>query len=257
MTDAASTANTINAAMQDPVPYIGAAPDTVVSLLKGINGDKTAIVREMTGADEEFLASLEARSTLPYQEYLSSLLKRTVLSIGDIDVHRNPDIIDNLIVGDRDILFLSVVKATYGKIRKFNMTCPYCNTEHDLTVNIEEDFPIEGTEEDADRPIEVTLRNGTTYRFHLPTGGDTKYVAKKGKNVAEQNTMMIGRCLESEDIQNKEQWARNLNIGDRSAIISALLSIKIGPKAGEVNDPCPSCGEQLVMPLDWVSLLFG
>lgn len=256
MSNYSSTAETINTALQDPVPFIGEAPDTSVRLLRGFSGNKDATVREMTGADEEFLATLEAKSSMSYPEYVSSLLKRTVVSIGDVEVKKSPDIIDELIVGDRDILFLAVVKATYGKVRTYHLTCPHCKQDTDLSIDIDEDFAVEGTEEDAAKEISVTLRNGKVVNFRHPNGADSKIIGKRAKNVAEQNTLMISRCLML-DVPNKDEWARNLNIGDRTKIIDAILAVKIGPKAGEVNDPCPSCGEQIILPLDWVSLLFG
>lgn len=262
MSDISSAASTINAVMADPVPKIDAVRDTVVELVKGIyttlGWERHAIVREMNGSDEEYLASLESRSALSYPEYMSAMLKRTVVSIGDIEIRTRPEVIDDLIVGDRDLLFLAVVKATYGNIRVFSVTCPACGETSDLNVDIDEDFPMQGTHEEAIAPIEVTLRNGVTYSFQLPTGGDTKVVSKKGKSIAEQNTVMISRCLLSPTVYpNKEQWARSLNIADRGEIITALLETRVGPKAGEVNDPCPNCGEMIRVNLDWVSLLFG
>jgi len=256
MTNLADSASTINAVIQDPIPQIEEAPDLAVTLMRGFNGEKTAIVREMTGADEEYLASLESRGTMSYPDYISALLKRTVESIGKYEVGSKPDIVDELIIGDRDILFIAVVKATYGKKRRYTVTCPFCNKDNDLYVDMDDDFPIQGTAEEAESAITVTLKNGKEVSLRLPTGGDAKYVNKKAKTIAEQNTLMISRCAQISE-PNKEQWARNLTVGDRSTLINALLSVKIGPKSGEVNDPCPSCGEQIVIGLDWVSLLFG
>lgn len=256
MTDTSNTANTINAALQDPVPVIGPSTDPVVQLLRGYMGEKTAIVREMTGADEEYLSSLESRSALPYPEYVSALLKRTVVSIGNIQVKKTPEVIDDLIVADRDLLFLGVVKATYGSVREYHLTCPHCSDSIDMSVNIDEDFPLQGTEEDAIKPVAVVLKSGDEILFDLPKGSDAKYVGKKGKTLAEQNTLMISRCANVTH-HDKEAWARSLNIADRNKIVSAILDVKIGPKPGEVNDPCPHCGEQIILPLDWVSLLFG
>lgn len=257
MSDYSSTAEVINTAIQDPVPAMGNAPDLTVRLLKGYCGKKTAMVREMTGADEEFLASLEVRTTMAYPEYVSSLLKRTVVSIDDIEVIKSPSVIDDLIIGDRDILFLAVVKATYGVTRTYSLTCPHCKEDTNLSVDIDKDFPMIGTEEDAEKEISVTLRNGKKFTFNHPTGAVSKKINKQSKTPAEQNTLMISLCLDDSSIKDKEAWARSLSVGDRNKILDAIFAVKIGPKVGEVNDPCPSCGEQIILPLDWVSLLFG
>lgn len=259
MTDVTTVASSINDALQDPIPQVAPPPDTTVELLLGLNGDRTAVVREMTGADEEFLAALEIKNSFSYAEYISALLKRTVLSIGDHDVKRFPDMVDSLIVGDRDLLFISVIKATYGKTRNFNTRCGSCGETSEVTVDLDEEFEVQGTPEEAEKKIKVVLRDGTAVTLNLPTGGDSKYVTKKGKTTAEQNTLMIARCadLPNMSLDQKEYWARNMNLSDRNKLVAALLEIKLGPKVGEVNDPCPYCGEQITITLDWVSLLFG
>lgn len=256
MTDYSATAESINTALQDPVPAMEQGPDTGVTLCKGYLGNKDAVVREMTGADEEFLSSIEVRSSMAYPEYVSALLKRTVVSIGDNEISKTPSIIDELTIGDRDLLFLAVVRATYGKIRTYHLTCPHCKEDTDLSVNLDEDFPIQGNPEDAEKDIEVTLRNGTVAKFRHPNGADSREINRKAKTSAEQNTMMIANCL-LDRVPNSTIWARNLSVGDRNKIVDAILDKKVGPKVGEVNDPCPSCGEQIILPLDWVSLLFG
>jgi len=180
MPEQSATADAINAAIQDPVPFISEAPDTSVRLLKGWNGYKDAAVREMTGADEEYLSSLETRSTLAYPDYVSSMLKRTVVSIGTLDVAKNQQVIDELIIGDRDILFIAVVKATYGKVRTYHLSCPHCKEEADLSVDLDADFPVLGTEEDAEGDTRKAQRNTLTARafeFQLvrPSGGKSRF----------------------------------------------------------------------------------
>ena len=130
--DAKQQADSINSALQEDVPEMKAAPNTVVELIRGIFNDEleswdtTAVVRELNGFDEEALASLDNR-TLVYAEYMSALLKRAVVSIGSVMIANNPSVIDNLIIGDRDLLFLGVVEATYGKTREdvfVGLVCP-------------------------------------------------------------------------------------------------------------------------------------
>ena len=81
--------DSINSALQDDVPEMQKAPNTVVELIRGVFNDElqswdtTAIVRELNGFDEEALASLDNRN-LVYAEYMSTLLKRAVVSICSI-----------------------------------------------------------------------------------------------------------------------------------------------------------------------------
>jgi len=136
-----------------PAPTMPQPPDTVVTLIRGISlGDTwldTAVVREMTGADEEFLANMETKTNANYADYVLALLKRTTVSIGSLNIKENPDILNELIIGDRDLLFLNVIKATYGNDREFKVICPHCQKSNDLLVDLSADFPIEGDTESA------------------------------------------------------------------------------------------------------------
>lgn len=246
----------------DAPPSIAPPPNPMVKLIAGYKGvlgwQDTAVVREMTGLDEEFLASMNPAGGLQYASYCSELLKRAVISIGEIEVKNNPAVIDQLIIGDRDILFLAIIKATYGNMREFKITCPHCRKDNDLVVDIDRDFPVVGSPEVARKNIEVTLKDGETYLFRIPNTEDSKRVAQPNLNGPQQNTLMISRCLIPDNrISNALQWAQSLSVGDRSKVINAIFEAKIGPEPQEVNTPCAHCGEPVVLVLDWVSLLFG
>lgn len=250
----------LDAMFQDPAPGMGAPPDTTVELIYGLPGiggrQTTAVVREMTGEDEEYMAALGERTDLTYPEYLSQLLKRVVISIGDVDTQKNPSAVDSLIIGDRDLLFLGMIKATYGPVREFTVVCRACQQDNNLLINIDADFPVVGDKSVVEKPVTVKLRNGKTVTVRIPTAEDSRVVSKRGKTMAEQNTLMLSRCCDV-DVRDPEAWARSLGVADRKALVDALSSTKVGPKVEEVNDPCAHCGETISVVLDWVSLLFG
>lgn len=259
-----SQASAANEAIQDPAPRISPAPVTNVSLMRGVAGfedwETEAVIRELNGEDEEAIASLTSKEGLVYSDYMSALLKRAVVSIGDITVKDNPSIIDNLIIGDRDLLFVGAMKATYGRFREMEVTCGNCSSSNFVTLNLDEDFKFERPDNDFTKALEVELRNGSTVRINYPTGGDSAYVAKKSKTIAEQNTLMIARCTEWDNdvtIEEKEHWAKNLGVSDRNKLVRALTSNPPGPKMEEVKTQCAKCQEDLIIVMDWVSLLFG
>jgi hypothetical protein len=158
--DAKQQADAINSAIQDDIPEMKPAPNTVVELIRGVFNDEleswdtTAIVRELNGFDEEALASLDNRS-LVYAEYMSTLLKRAVVSIGSITIANHPSVIDNLIIGDRDLLFLGVVEATYGKNREYQVTCNACSASNDVIVSMDE-FENKKTDLDVHQPLKLS-----------------------------------------------------------------------------------------------------
>lgn len=261
-----SSADEANAIINDdPVPQISRPGKNTIQLLRGLldtsNGKwhTSAIVRELNGSDEEALAAYDRRNNVTYSEYMSHLLKRGVVSIGDFSITNHPDIVDKLIVGDRDLLFLGILQATYGRYREFQATCRSCEKDNDITIDLETDFPIEHGKYDLHSTIKVELKNGTEVELNYPTGADSQYTSKKGKTTAEQNTLMIARCtiLDKQNSAEAEAWARGLSLADRNKLVKTLFSAQAGPRMEEVDTQCAHCGAKIEIALDWVALLFG
>lgn len=263
-----SEADTINTAIADPAPEIPRPENGDITLLRGLrhttdSGDTwhdRAVVREMNGEDEEYLASIEGKPDIMYVEYMGAVLKRAVLSIGEVDVKQHPSVIDKLIIADRDMLFLAIVRATYGTTRTLRAICEACGTRNDVEINLNEDFPIRKPNFDVREPIEVQTSKGVV-KLRLPNGEDNIEASKVSKdNTAALNTHMLARCAvwsNGSAPADTTEWARRLSVGDRKKLIRSLLDVELGPKLREVDTQCAKCGEQLPVVLDWVSLLLG
>ena len=260
-----SDAMAINQAMSDPVPKIQAAPEVTTELFRGLKNlstgewDTAAIVSELTGEDEEALAAMDDDDDVLYAQYMAALLKRSVVSIGDTLVKDNPSVIDSLIIGDRDILFLATVKATYGIYREYQVNCPHCRGSNDVLINLN-DFTNREVKTDPKNLLEVTLKDGTTQKFNLVTGADSQYVSKNAKSIPEQNTFLIARCSAWEDGTKPNDttvWAKKLGMKDRAKIIDKLLAAQPGPEIKEVDAHCAHCEKPFPIMLNWASLLFG
>ena len=259
-------ANSLNLAISDPVPALQEPESPLVTLQRGVIDPETgewqidAEVREMNGGDEEYLATIESKGNITYAEYMAALLKRAVVRIGTCSIVDNPGILDTLTIGDRDILFLGVIKATYGSEKKFQAICPSCNKSNDVVMNLIEDFPVQEPNVNLRSTIIKTLKNGKTVKLRLPNTGDSIHVGKHSTLSAVQNTIMLSRCTVWEDSDrpaNVEEWAKSLNVADRSMLVNALLSIEAGPKIEGVNIQCAHCGGDISVMLDWISLLLG
>lgn len=258
--DMASQSSALDKALEDPVPRMEPSPNMVVDLYVGLPDEegswqKTAIVRELTGADEEALASLEAKEGMNYTEYMAFLLRRVVESIGSINISQNKNLVDNLIVGDRDKLFMTIIEATYGKMREYQVACTFCGESNDVFVDITT-FAEKPLKKGAGNTITVTTKNGSEVVLRLPTNGDSLVVNKVAKTTAEQNTIMLSRCVQGIE-GNPVDWAKNLGMGDRAVMVKKLLDAQPGPEIGEVDTQCAHCNEKFAMVLDWVSLLLG
>lgn len=247
---------------QEPFPQIAKQVDNLVILQRGLydpttqSWEKTAEVRELTGYDEERLATVENRKNITYAEYMTEVLKLGVVSIGDLDFSGR---LNELALGDRDALFLGIVRTTYGRERTFTATCPSCKDTNQVTLDLYDDFPVQEPSFDPTIGSEVTLRKGNTVRITFPTAEDSLFVAKNSKTGAEQNTLMLSRCVhwEGEEGIDKEAWARSLNLADRNTLVQALLDAKMGPKVGEVDIECVHCGASMPVMIDWIFLIFG
>jgi hypothetical protein len=258
----------INNAMAEPVPSMAVVPEVTIDLIRGLHDADNDVwhteaeVRELTGEDEEYLAGLETKKGLLYSDYMASLLARAVIRIGDLVIDGGPKskaIINKLMLADRDLLYLGVVKATYGDTRLINVVCSSCKTKNDVELVLEDDFPIHYPEFDIRKGLTVETSKGQV-TLRLPNGDDTVYAQENTKNDAELNTVMLSRCAvwpSGEAPQDALKWARSLNIGDRKKLINSLLDVKVGPTLEEVDTQCASCGEDMPILLDWVSLLLG
>lgn len=261
-----SETSAANSIISDPAPSINDAPSTDIELLRGLFNYETgkwetyATVRELNGEDEEFLASSSAKKEMSYAEYMSVLLSRSVVSIGDYDISENPSLVDQLIIGDRDMLFLATVKATYGRVREIEVTCGSCKETNYVSLHLDDDFMVRVPKHDLHTPMEVKLKNGSVVKLNYPTGADSLYVSKKGKTTAEQNTLMLARCSvwdSADRPADLELWAKALNLGDRNKLVKSLTTDPPGPRMEEVKTQCGSCNEDMTILMDWVSLLFG
>jgi hypothetical protein len=266
MSDLANEADMLNDAIADDAPVMPNALTGEVKLLRGLY-DKdqdvwhdVAFVRELTGQDEERLATIGSREDIGYSEYMSEVLKLAVERIGDIDIKRLPGAVDKLILADRDMLFLGITRRTYGVTKEFRIRCGHCGTQNDVEVSLDDDFLILKPDGfDPKEPLKVKTSKGIV-EMRLPTGETSTIAADKGKTDAEINTYLLGAGVLAEDIVELEEgvaWARSLNLGDRKKLVTALTDLELGPKMGEVETQCSECGKDVTVLLDWVSLLLA
>ena len=247
-------------AMETPLP-------SLVNLQRGILDPESgewqteAEVRELTGADEEYLSALESKASTTYAEYMTALLKRTVIRVGTIDITASPNLVEQFIIGDRDNLFMGILKCTYGQTREYTVRCSECAKVTDVEIDLDEDFPRQETSVDLQSPLEAKLRNGKVVKLRLPNGADSAYVGKHSSSTPVQNTLMLSRCaiLSQDDLGGKtpEEWAKQLSLSDRGKLVKTILDVKIGPKLEGVNVQCAHCEADMPLNLNWMSLLFG
>jgi hypothetical protein len=245
-------------AIAGPVPLIDDAPDPVIKLPRGLfhSGiwEREAVCRELTGVDEEALA----KATTPYQ-YFNTVLALGVTSIGSFDLskHSVPErqyFLNDLLIGEREQIFLKVVQVSFGNSRDIGFTCQSCGVAQEVHLLLDTDFPPTKVENVDATTLEWTTSKGEVLTYRAALGSDQEEVMdKKGLSVAEQNTLMISRCVTKRNgdlVTDPMGFARSLSMRDRQKFLELLVERQ--PQIDlNVTTTCASCGASQTLGMGW------
>lgn len=198
-----------------------------------------AEVQELNGAHEERLVKI--RNSGDAARFVHALLACGVVSVGGEKV--TDEILDELLVGDREFLVLAIRDATYGpEIEVGTTVCDSCEEVFDLVVNTE-DIMIRRLS--GERQFDVPLRKGGRASVRLPNGADQEaYLQDQNLTDAERNTILLSRCVvtltdkdgEPHSVPGFPSLVRDgLGIRDRQAILKAINERQPGPRYDEVE----------------------
>jgi hypothetical protein len=245
--------------MVGPVPTIDPAPDCLVDLLRGLqyNGQdqRRAEVREMTGNDEEQLARYKRSG-----EIFDAVIALGTVRIGNLDLASMPladrqGHLRQLLVGERDVLFLNIARVTYGDDRRFPHTCSRCGRAQDLGVKLSEDFKPKVVNNIDERSFNYRTSRGEALEVRLATGADQMEILRKeGLTNAEMNTTLLSACILSVNggmVVDPLSYAKGMTMKDRQELLDEMaerqpsidLSIKF---------PCHGCQEDQQLNFNWL-----
>lgn len=243
-------------AMAGPIPLLPEAPDTAVSLALGLylNGQYhiDAEVRELTGVDEEKLAKVKDEV-----QSFATVVALGTTRIGPIDLEgktlvERRGILGDLLLGDREKLFLSIVRVTFGDKKEVNFTCMHCGAEQEADLFLSEDFP-QSEGDVASLSFSYTTMQGVELEYRLATGNDQEVVLERPVSSAEANTLMLSRCIIKVAGQRPLDplaFARGLGMKDRSTLLNELVD-KQPSVSLEVKTNCAACGEEVPLGISW------
>ncbi len=209
-----------------------------------------AEVRELTGADEE--AITKARSG-GVGKFISALLQCGTVSVGNDKAE--PTVLNQLLLGDRDMLLLEIRRATYGnEVSWDQFSCPYCGEEFRLSITLDE-IPIRRLDDPSQRIFEVPLRHGRKAFVRLPVGSDQEALLAVAERTtpSEQNTLLLSRCMISmvdangaeNAVTGNAEFVRALGIVDRKSILDAIEEKQPGPQYNDIKFLHESCGKEV------------
>jgi hypothetical protein len=205
----------------------------------------TAEVRELTGKDEE--AILKATNL---GKALIAILNRGVVKVGDIPA--TEELLDQLLVGDRDALLLGIYRATFGDTVELNGYDVKSGQVESVTVNILEDIKHKILTDPIEQRRFTVKGKKNEYVVHLPTGFAQKEMAASlDKTVSELTTVLLYHCVKEingNPIYSIEQ-VRALGLMDRRLLSEELTNRAPGPQFDDITVSNPENDGEVVVPI--------
>lgn len=239
-----------------PAPEPPKALSTSWALPVGVEIDgqicRAARVRELNGADEEALAKV---GTNPFR-YFDEILRQGAVEVENHWV--TSKLLRSMAVADRDTLVLGIRIATYGPDYTWEgWVCPECGGVSDLVFHLDE-IEITGPENETGE-YDVPLRDGALAHLRLPTGEDQAALfADESMTMAQQNSVMIGRCVthilqpDGRSVPGNPDLGRQLGMADRKRLVTAMNAHTYGPRLDSIELVHEACGKEVQ-----VALAFG
>jgi len=198
---------------------------------------REAELQPLTGYEEEWLA--QHRAT-PSAVVVTRLLSACVVRLDDTVPTR--DLVQQLLVGDRDYLILQLRRMMLGDQFQAVFPCPGCDAKMDISFTAD-DIPVES------RPQTVALytlhlpvqeQAERTVRFRLPTGGDQEAVVRMDSKLAAE--ALLNRCI-------VDDGGVQLAPEERRAVVDAME--RLAPQVDvELDLTCPECRHTFLAPFD-------
>lgn len=251
-------------------PVMGEVPFGEITLFRGVFDQsgayrKDCVVKELTGQDEEAVARMQGGPNAQWAtHFLNSFLAYGIASIGPHDFTKlslteRISVIDGLLVGEKEFIFINILRVTFGDTRTVSVRCGSCNNLNDVTFSLSGDIPIRGMDDPQKPTYEFLCRNGTNIEYRLVTGGDqAASMQKTGLTVPEQNTLIFSRCILSVNGTpplDALKFSRDLPAFDRRMLLTAMNEQQPGPYFEEVKLPCATCGAESTFTPQWADLL--
>jgi len=228
--------------------------DNVVQLPGGYVNEKGELITEVTVVELTGFAEEDLARPMGEGKRFNTILEHSVDKVGSMDP--NKEILDRMLIGDRNAVLLGVRHVTYGPVELENFVCPHCMEKVAISIDLTKDVPVKQIRDQSDRFFTVSTSKGDA-EVTLPTGKVQTEILNAGdKSGAEITTMILAGTVNSiGGIPTMgADSARRLSARDRRTLIKALEERDFGPDLDEVAKPCPSCGEEISLPLSIGSL---
>ena len=189
-------------------------------------------VRPMTFEDEKAIATIKKSDRMNPINYL---LSRCVNNLN----------INELLLMDKMYLLYKIREVSYGPEYEVNITCPKCNSDSEVKIDISK-LLLNEVPDDLTDPREVTLpaiKKNAIVRF--PRLKEEKYL-----NFIENKNVQFWRFIESIDGHSDKKVISKvldkLPLGDMHVLISELTKAEYGLDS-KINYICGDCAGETVV----------
>lgn len=243
------------------VPTIQESVEPYVELPRGLmyagSWQRRAMVRELTGVDEEALSRVKDITDIYDTVLALGTVRIGEVELGTLPLTERQGYLGQLLLGERDQLYIAVVRATYGDQKTMLYNCPSCQERQQLTVFLSEDFPIETVPDVERTEFDFVTSKGQRILYRPAIGADQMEALKrKNATSAEQNTIILSRTIKEVDgslVVDPIAFARNLPLRDRNNLLGELVNRQ--PKVDmTVTVNCVECREEQTIALGWADL---
>jgi hypothetical protein len=229
------------AAIEDPKSTLGVFELPCGYLDSEGNVHNEVALRELTGAEEDLLASKQLTAFKKYNE----LITRCTLRVGNVtDVTRIPAIVKALPVGDRLFMLFALRRVSLGDNYTFDATCPdkacgaTCSYTIDLSTLENKKMP-----DPRKRVFDAVLPTGATARFRVSTGADEERSMQSDKS---EDTLSKGILMRLELLNGAPPSLADVKAmkwRDRVALREQWNTVEGGVDT-EVDMTCATCGHE-------------
>lgn len=245
-----------NAASNAALPDAAKSPDGYTELPTGYIDEAgtlhtDAVVRELTGEEEDILASRR----IPGHTKMQKLLEHCVVSIGTLSQEsRKGDwghIIKNLVVTDRLHLTIAVRMASLGNVYTFRVKCPECETIQGKAADLA-DFKVHGMGDPMLRTWKGKLpKSGWEYTAKVQSGAEEEKLAKAQEKTNDTLSLaMLARLVELNGQMPVTLPAlKKLPMSDRLYLRDDFKAHE-GELDNQVEVTCKECGHEFTTAID-------
>ena len=253
----------VSKVLKSPLPDPELPPDDRVTLPGGFVHKgrlvKHAVVRELTGEDEEALARA-IRNPNPFHFY-ATLLRCGVDRLGDLSPEETRDVLPDLLMGDCDEIILGIRTATYGDdVEVFGWLCPACGKKVDkLSFSLSGDVDrITMKDPAGETTFDVKLRKGASARVRLASLSVQTAVHEMPDLLTPQrDDILLSKTMESfTDVHGQSHIialapsvVRRMSAPDRRKVLLELSKRQPGPRYNEIKFKHDECGDEVTLAL--------